>query len=79
VYRVALPGNFQETLNNLQQELDSSSFQDKVNYRLFQVAHAGREAGGASLRESFQVFVLEYVTFLGTGAECNDYSWSYFG
>ncbi|KAL5045824.1 SGNH hydrolase-type esterase domain-containing protein [Aspergillus fruticulosus] len=79
VYRVALPGDCQETLNNLQRELDSGSFQDKVNYGLFQVAHAGREAGGASPRESFQVFVLEYVTFFGTGAECNDYSWSYFG
>ncbi|KAL3429451.1 Spherulation-specific family 4-domain-containing protein [Aspergillus tetrazonus] len=79
VYRVALPGDCQETLNDLQRELDSGSFQDKVNYRLFQVAHAEREAGGTSPRESFQVFVLEYVTFFGTGAECNDYSWSYFG
>jgi hypothetical protein len=79
VYRAAFPGDCQDTLNNLQRELDSGSFQDKVNYGLFQVAHAGREAGGASPRESFQVFVLEYVTFFGTGAECNDYSWSYFG
>jgi hypothetical protein len=79
VYRVGLPGDCQETLNDLQRELDSGSFQDKVNYGLFQVAHAGREAGGASPREIFQVFVLEYVTFFRTGAECNDYSWSYFG
>lgn len=76
IYKAYKPGNCQITLDKLQEELDSGSFQDKVNYGLYQVAHAGRQAGGAEPRESFQVFVLEYVPFFGMGPECNDYTWS---
>jgi hypothetical protein len=76
IYKAYKANNCQSTLDKLQDELDSGRFKDKVNLALYQVAHAGRQAGGAEPRESFQVFVLEYVTFFGMGPECNDYTWS---
>lgn len=79
IYRAWKPGDCQTTLATLQQEIDNGNLRDKINYALYQVAHAGREAGGAVPRESFQVFVLEYLTFFddGMSPECNDYSWAY--
>ncbi|KAF3388696.1 hypothetical protein F1880_004322 [Penicillium rolfsii] len=57
----------QTTLDKLQLELDSGSFQDKVNYALYQVAPAGRQAGGADPCEAFCD---------ARGPECNDYTWA---
>ncbi|RAK79429.1 uncharacterized protein BO72DRAFT_494290 [Aspergillus fijiensis CBS 313.89] len=67
-------------LNTLQQEIDNGNLRDKVNYAMYQVAHAGRGAGGASPPESFQVFALEYFTFFDDALNpiCNNYTWAYF-
>lgn len=48
---------------------------------LYNVADAGRKAGGANPRESFQTFVLEYITFFddAMSPECNEYTWTYWG
>ncbi|KAE8135882.1 SGNH hydrolase-type esterase domain-containing protein [Aspergillus pseudotamarii] len=80
IYRAWLPGDCQTTLNALQQEIDNGNLRDKVNYAMYQVARAGREAGGANPRESFQVYVLEYLTFFDDALDpvCNDYTWAYF-
>ena len=80
IYRAWFPGDCQTTLNTLQQEIDNGNLRDKVNYAMYQVAHAGRKAGGAKPRESFQVFVLEYLTFSDDALDpvCNDYTWAYF-
>jgi hypothetical protein len=68
-------------LNDIEKEFDpeKGKFQQKVNLALYKIAHAGRLAGGAEPRESFQVFVLEYLTFFSDamGPECNDYTWCY--
>jgi hypothetical protein len=79
IYRAIGFGNCQDTIKSLKDRLKSGSFKEEVSVGLYHVAHAGRTAGGANPRESFQVFVLEYVSFFAMGPECNDYSWSYWG
>jgi hypothetical protein len=65
-------------LEDIEKDLDpqKGQFQQKVIYALYEVAHAGRLARGAEPRESFQVFVLEYLTFFSDamGPECNNYT-----
>jgi len=48
---------------------------------MFESAHAGRVAGGTNPVQSFQVYVLEYLTFFddAMSPECNAYSWAYWG
>jgi len=48
---------------------------------MYESAHAGRLAGGADPIQSFQVYVLEYLTFFddAMSPECNDYTWAYWG
>lgn len=42
------------------------------------MARAGRESGGANPRESFQVYVLSYITFFNdVNTECDSISWFY--
>ncbi|KAL2856115.1 SGNH hydrolase-type esterase domain-containing protein [Aspergillus pseudodeflectus] len=79
VYDAWKPKNCNTLLKDIENDLDpeKGKFQQKVNLALYEVAHAGRLAGGAEPRESFQVFVLEYLTFFSDamGPECNDYTW----
>ncbi|KAF2813236.1 uncharacterized protein BDZ99DRAFT_517511 [Mytilinidion resinicola] len=78
VYRDWKPGDCQETLQGLQKEIDDGSLRDKINVALYAVAHAGRQAGGANPRESFQVYVLSYITFFNkVTTACNKFSWAY--
>ncbi|KAL4874381.1 Spherulation-specific family 4-domain-containing protein [Aspergillus karnatakaensis] len=79
IYRAWRPGNCEDTLNDLQEELDSGRFRLKVNTALYNVARAGRQAGGATPIESFQVFILEYITFFddAMSPECDKYSWAF--
>lgn len=78
IYRAWLPKDCQSTLNDLTQSLDDGSLRDKINTGLFHVAQAGRQAGGANPRESFQVYVTSYMTFFNqSNTECNDISWNY--
>ncbi|RYP22868.1 hypothetical protein DL765_001464 [Monosporascus sp. GIB2] len=71
------PGDCQATLSALQKEIDDGTLRDKVNYALYQVAHTGRESGGANPRESFQVYVPSYITFFNeANTECDSISWS---
>lgn len=80
IYRAWVPKDCQSTLNDLTQSLDDGSLQDKINTGLFHVAQAGRQAGGANPRESFQVYVTSYMTFFNQdNTECNDISWNYWG
>jgi hypothetical protein len=70
-------GNCQDTIASLQADIDSGKLRDEINFALYNVAHAGRQAGGANQREEFQVFVLSYITFFNdqdTG--CDKISWN---
>lgn len=76
VFRPWGAGNCQQALADLQADIDSGILRDEVNFALYNVAHAGRQAGGALKREEFQVFVLSYITFFNeqdTG--CDTISW----
>ena len=78
IYRAWLPGDCQSTLKDLTQSLDDGSLRDKIDTGLFHVALAGRQAGGANPRESFQVYVTSYMTFFNQdNTDCNDISWNY--
>jgi hypothetical protein len=76
VFQTWRHGNCQDTIASLQADIDSGTLRGEINYALYNVAHAGRQAGGAEQREEFQVFVLSYVTFFNdqdTG--CDKISW----
>ncbi|KAL9618329.1 MAG: hypothetical protein Q9160_006911 [Pyrenula sp. 1 TL-2023] len=78
VYRAWFPGDCQKTLADLEKDIDDGSLRNKINYGLYQVAHAGRESGGANPRANFQVYVLDYITFFNeVTTPCNDFSWNY--
>ncbi|KAM4066417.1 GDSL-like lipase/Acylhydrolase family protein [Hirsutella rhossiliensis] len=78
IYRGWFPKDCQTTLGALQKDIDDGSLRDKINYALYEVAHAGRQAGGANPREGFQVYVLSYVTFFNdVNPECDEISWNY--
>jgi hypothetical protein len=80
IYRAWRPGNCDDTLTNLQKEIDDGSLREKINYALYQVAHAGRESGGANPREQFQVYVPGYIQFFNeVETACDQFSWSYWG
>jgi hypothetical protein len=73
-----LPKDCQNTLTNLQKEIDDGSIRDKINYALYQVVHAGRESGGATPRETFQVYVPGYIQFFNEQeTACDQFSWGY--
>ncbi|KAF1836712.1 hypothetical protein BDW02DRAFT_628580 [Decorospora gaudefroyi] len=78
IYRGWNPGNCDETLASLQRDIDNGSLREKINYALYEVAHAGRQAGGADPRESFQVYVLGYITFFNEEERaCDEFSWAW--
>lgn len=79
IYRAWWPGNCDDTLKKLEEQINNGGLQDKIEYAMYKVADAGRQAGGANPRESFQTFVLEYITFFddAMSPECNDYTWAY--
>ncbi|KAJ8128593.1 hypothetical protein O1611_g5044 [Lasiodiplodia mahajangana] len=78
VYKVWRAGDCQTSLKKLQDQIDDGSLRDKINYALYQVAHAGRTAGGAVPRESFQVYVLTYITFFNdVDTQCDSICWGY--
>lgn len=78
VYRGWRPGDCQETLDTLQKSIDDGTLRDKINYALYSVAHAGREAGGANPKESFQVYVLSYIQFFNEDTTaCDEFTWTY--
>ncbi|RMZ84469.1 hypothetical protein DV738_g785, partial [Chaetothyriales sp. CBS 135597] len=76
--RLWRPGDCQESLDALYGEIDNGSLREKITYALFEVANAGRQAGGANPRVSFQVYVLEYPTFFSDAMspECDSYTWT---
>jgi hypothetical protein len=75
IYRAWFPGDCQDTLTNLQKEIDDGSLREKINYALYQVAHAGRESGGADPREAFQVYVPGYIQFFNeVETACDQFS-----
>jgi hypothetical protein len=77
VYRTWGHGNCQDTIASLQADIDSGKLRDEINFALYNVAHAGRQAGGANQREEFQVFVLSYITFFNDqDAGCDKISWN---
>ncbi|RYP58959.1 hypothetical protein DL769_008738 [Monosporascus sp. CRB-8-3] len=77
IYQGWRPKDCQATLSALQKEIDDGTLRDKVNYALYQVAHTGRESGGANPRESFQVYVPSYITFFNeVNTECDSIFWS---
>ncbi len=75
-FRAWFPENCQDVIAELQRDIDSGRLRDKMNLAMYSVAYAGRESGGASPMESFQVYVLSYITFFNEVATgCNDISW----
>ncbi|KAI0114007.1 SGNH hydrolase [Nemania sp. FL0031] len=78
VYRAWAPADCQTSLQKLQDQINDGTLRDKINYALYQVAHAGRIAGGAVPRESFQVYVLTYITFFNdVDTQCDNICWGY--
>lgn len=78
VYRAWKPLDCQEVLSSLQKEIDDGLLRLKMNYALYRAAHAGRQAGGANPRESFQVYALEYINFFNDeNPECDKISWGF--
>lgn len=79
IYQVWTSKSCQETLDDLNEKINNGWLRNEINSALFSVAYAGRTAAGAVPRESFQVFILEYLTFFddAMSPECNEYSWGY--
>ena len=78
IYRAWLPGDCQETLKNLQAEIDSGGIQAKITYGIASVLAAGKKAGGADPMDSFQVYILPYMSFWNEEATgCDEMTWGY--
>jgi hypothetical protein len=64
----------------LEKSLDDGTLREKINVGLYHVAAAGRQAGGATPRVNFQVFVTSYMTFFNEDdPECNSISGAFGG
>jgi hypothetical protein len=80
IYRSWFPGDCQKTIANIQADVDSGRVRDRVGYALYNVARAGRQAGGTDKPENFQVFILSYTTFWNDqDTACDQYSWNDWG
>lgn len=63
-------------LAELDTEIQTGRFRNKINYALFTAGQAGREAGGLDRPETFQVFVPSYITFFNDqNPQCDDICW----
>lgn len=71
------PGNCEETLARVQRKIDTGELRNNINNALYHIAFEGRQAGGSDPPESFQVFVLGYLTFFNVdNPECDSVCWN---
>nr|OQO27418.1 hypothetical protein B0A51_07869 [Rachicladosporium sp. CCFEE 5018] len=78
IYQAWKTAECAESLQELQDQINSGTLQDKINVALYNVAATGRAAGGTNPSRSFQVFVLGYPTFFNDQDKwCDDVSFGY--
>ncbi|KAK6433072.1 hypothetical protein LTR95_010748, partial [Oleoguttula sp. CCFEE 5521] len=66
-----------DAIAEAQATIDSAALFNHLTSAMADVAYAGRDAGGASPRESFQTYVLSYVSFFNDqDPKCDTISWN---
>ena len=78
IYLVWRPQDCQSTLDAIQKEINNGNLQKNIFDAIRWVLGSGQGSAGANPPQSFQAYILEYITFFDDdmSPECNDYTWA---
>lgn len=78
ILRAWLPGDCDQTLTRIGNEINDTPFKNKLIDTLIHVMAAGRQAGGTNPPEAFQIYIAGYVGFWNhDNPACDDVSFGY--